>query len=403
MAEYYVSPPEERLPEETPAPAPGAYPPPAEDAVGSAASGSGGRSRRAAFRRGKNALLFAAAGAALCGVIAASPVKPAQAPEPLNTAAPTVTAAAVTQTAPTEPAPTEPAVLTDAQRLVSVGLWKNVSANEWVRFNADGTGWWFDGTFFGCMTWKETAEGGVEYEAAMAYLGPEREENYSWAPEKEGDSLHSAKSNGRIGLAPEEDRFTCPGLRFGEGDYLPDGMSIDASVMDGVYGKTAAQLVSGKVWQTDRTSDLGIPCAPSGEEKPEIYTDKVYVQYMDFTSGAFRIATQNGGLLQLEQQAEIGMIEIGEPAPALDIPFALSAGAKETAAYFDIDVDAQYVFRSAYTPGDTQSNNMHLLWGHKFGPDPTRVYLLFTPAGPRIGFRTVDWYPHNYTLLAPAQ
>ncbi len=395
MAEYYVSPPEDRLPEETPAPAPGAYPPPAEDAVGY--SGPGRRKRGGkTFRRGKNVLLAAAAGAALCGVIAAAPMKPALPAEPT---AVTADAGQTAQTAQTDPVPTEPAVLTEAQRLVDAGLWKNTAAEEWVCFYADGTGWWYDGAYFGPMTWTEVPDGGITYEASMAYLSPEREYTYDWAPEKEGDSLHSAKENGSIALQPEEDRFTCPGLRFGEGDFVPDPTPIDASVMENVRGKTAAQLLSGTAWRTAETGDLGIPCAPSGEEKPEIYTDLVYVQRMDFSAGTLRIAARDGGLLQLEQQAGIGMIELGEPASALDLTFTVPADEK-AAAYADVGIDAQYVYRSAYVPGNTEYNNMHLLWGHKFGPDPTRVYLLITASGLRLGFKTVDWYPDNYTLLA---
>ena len=232
MAEYNGLPPEGKLPEETPAPPSGVCPPPEEGASGAFAPDASERRQRktAARQRSQSALLLALAGAALCGVIYSAPMKPAAAVEP---------PAAATAAEPTQPAPpkTEPAVLTAAERLVAAGTWKNSAEREWVHFNADGTGWWYDGTYFGCMAWEEDADGGVSYEAAMAYLGPERKYNYDWAPEKEGDTLHSAEESGSIELLAEEDRFTCPGLRFGEGAFVPDDTPIDASVMDGVCGK----------------------------------------------------------------------------------------------------------------------------------------------------------------------
>ena len=283
MAEYNA------LPPESPSTAPGVWPPPEEGAAGNTTSARSERGK-AARKRSKNALLLAVAGVTLCGVIYAAPVKPAAAPE---LPAEPVIEEPVTEPEPPQPeasepppAEPEPAAPTDAERLVEIGTWKNTAANEWVHFNADGTGWWFDGTYFGCMDWTEDADGGVRYEAAMAYLGPERKYSYDWSPEKDGDSLHCTDASGSIALLPNEDRFACPGLRFGTGSYLPDDTPIDAAVMDGVCGKTASELLSGTSWHMAETSDLGIPIAPSSPDKPGVYTDLVYVQSIDFGAGS---------------------------------------------------------------------------------------------------------------------
>jgi hypothetical protein len=403
MAEYSDMPPEERLPEEIPTPAPSAYPPPEEGVSGNTAGGRSEHSRsgKAARQRAKSALLFAIAGVTLCGVISTAPMKPAAtAVPPVETAVtePTAEPAPTPLPATPPPAETEPPVLTAAERLVAIGTWKNSAENEWVHFNEDGTGWWYDGTFFGCMDWAEDQDGGVRYDAAMAYLGPGRKYSYDWAPETEGDSMHCTDSSGSIALLPNEDRFSCPGLRFGTGSYLPDDMPIDASVMDGVCGKTPSELLSGTSWHMVETSNLGIPIAPSSPDKPGVYTDLVYVQSIDFGSGSFRLSTRDGGLL--EQWID-GTTETGAVSPTLDVPFALSAGGKLSAsALCEINANCHYVFYSDYSPGNTEYNNMQLLWGHQYGPEPEEIYLFFTGEGPRLGMRFSDWYPDNYTLLA---
>ena len=392
------------LPPESPAAAPGVWPPPEEGAAGN----TGIRSERgwkAARKRSNNALLLAVAGAALCGAIYAAPVKPAAAPEPSMEPVVAEPIAEPPQQEPAQPEPTqpppaepEPVPPTDAERLVEIGTWKNTAANEWVHFNAGGTGWWYDGTWFGCMDWTEDADGGVRYEAAMAYLGPERKYSYDWSPEKDGDSLHCTDSSGSIALLPNEDRFACPGLRFGTGSYLPDDTPIDASVMDGVCGKTASELLSGTAWHMAETSDLGIPIAPSSPDKPGVYTDLVYVQSIDFGAGSLRLSTRDGGLLE---EWINGTDETGAVSPTLDVSFSPSAGGSLSAsALYEIGVNCHYVYYSDYSPGNTEYNNMQLLWGHQFGPEPEELYVLFSAEGPRLGMRFSDWYPDNYTLLA---
>ena len=316
--------------------------------------------------------------------------------EPLTEPEPEPSLAEPIQPPPAEPEPVPP---TDAERLVEIGTWKNTTANEWVHFNADGTGWWYDGTWFGCMDWTEDEDGGVRYEAAMAYLGPERKYSYDWSPEKDGDSLHCTESGGSIELLPNQDRFACPGLRYGDSAYLPDDTPIDAAVMDGVCGKTASELLAGTAWHMAEISDLGIPIAPSSPDKPGVYTDLVYVQSIDFGAGSFRLSTRDGGLLE---EWINGTDETGAVSPTLDVSFSPSAGGSLSAsALYEIGVNCHYVYYSDYSPGNTEYNNMQLLWGHQFGPEPEELYVLFTAEGPRLGMRFSDWYPDNYTLLSP--
>ena len=423
MAGYDGLPPEERLPEEDPSPAPEAFPPPEE---GSSGDTSGEQRERGGFpglRRGKSALLLALAGAALCAVIAASPVRPAPvSPGPAATIAPTPEPASAPTSAPapsaaptaaptapqTSPEPTapppeetEPPALTDAGRLTATGTWKNTAADEWAHFNADGSGWWYDGTWFGLMAWREDESGGVTYTAAMAYLDPERKSSYDWAPEKEGDTLHSVSAGGAIALEAEEDRFACPGLRFGEGEFIPDDTPIDASFIERVCGKTAGELISGTVWRMAETSDLGIPVAPSGEEKPELYTDLVYVESLDFSAGVYRLTARDGGLLQREHWGEDGSADREEPVEVLEVPFTLLDGEETAFAFLKLGTDVQYCYYSEYRAGDPEFSNLHLLWGHNTSASYAKAYLLITCSGLRLGMNSVDWYPHNYTLLAP--
>jgi len=304
----------------------------------------------------------------------------------------------------TPPAEAEPDALTDAERLVAIGTWKNSAESEWVHFSADGTGWWYDGTYFGCMAWEEGADGVVAYEASMAYLGPGSRFIDDHVSEKEGDCLHSARESGNIDLLAEEDRFICPGLRFGEGAYLPDDTPIDASVTDGIVGKTVGELLSGTTWHMAEYSDLGIPVAPSLEGgKPEVYTDLIYVQSMDFAVGVLCLATRDDGLLWREDWTVVGEGIYGDAADTLDVPYTLGDGEERAKATFDIYVDITYGFFSDLHPGDVEYNNMHFLWGRQIGPEPTEVYLLITSAAVRLGIGPVDLYPDNYTLLAPGQ
>jgi len=390
MAGYNGLPPEETLP------APEVCPPPEEGSFGSTDGGTA-RGGKAARRRSKNALLLAFAGSVLIAVICAAPMEPAAAEPPEEPPA----AEAPIET-PVEETVEEPsAARTAAERLAAVGTWKNADAGEWAHFNADGTGWWYDGTYFGFMAWEEDADGGVAYKASMSYLGPEREYIDEHAPEKEGDSLQIASSRGDVALLADEDRFTCPGLRFGEGTYLPDDTPIDASVMDGVLGKTVSELLFGTAWHMTETSDLGIPTAPSeGGGKPELYTDLVYVQSMDFAAGTFRLATRDGGLMEREEWASENRVNYtGEISSVMDAPFTLSPTEGETvSAWVKFYTDFMFNYRSDYREGDVEYSNMHLLWGKGFGR-PSRLCLLVTGEGVRLGIE-VDLYPHNYTLLA---
>ncbi len=405
MADYDGLPPEERLPAEDPPPAPEVCPPPEEGASG---VGPGERKRGGAVWRERSALLLALAGAALCGVISASPVKPE--PAVICTPAPTVAATPAATPAPT-PAPTpEPTeepelpVLTDAERLTDVGTWKNTAENEWVHFNADGTGWWFDGTWFGLMAWTEDEEGGVSYQAAMAFLGPERKYSYDWAPEKEGDAINRVTGEGDIALEAEEDRFACPGLRFGEGVFLPDDTPIDDSYVTQVCGKTAEEFSSGTVWHMAETSDLGIPLIPGGNEEKKVYTDLVYVESLDFSAGVYRLTTRDDGLLQLTvEDADGSIFDTGEPVKVLEVPFTLYNGEETVYCALKLTVDIWYTYRYDYRPGDTEYNNLNLGWGTRWESAESHVpvFLLITETGLRLGMESVDWYPHNYTLLAP--
>lgn len=397
MAEFSSLPPEESLPEENPAPAPGTCPPPEEGGPGAVADAGSERvyGRTLGRRTAKNALLLAIAGFTLCGMIYTAPVKPAA-------AAKVPAEQPVTETPAAQPVPvdTEPAVLTAAQRLVAIGTWKNSGENEWVHFNEGGTGWWYDGVYFGSMVWDEDADGGVGYEASIAYLSPEPEWIDEHAPEHEGDCLRFDASSGSIALSPNEDCFSCPGLRFGDGSYLPDDTVIDASsVMDGISGKTAVELLSGTTWHMTETNDLGIPIDPS--EDKGFYTDLVYVQSVDFAAGTIRLTTRDGGLLQGEvyHTGENRYLPVGEPADMLDVPFALPVEEDATPAFFYMDIDFGFIYISDYHPGDVEYNNMHTLWGRYFGPYPSDARLLMTGSGVRLGIK-VDYYPNNYTLLA---
>ena len=398
MAEFDPLPSELTLPKEFPQPAPEIYPPPEEGTAGTAAVETEAQKRRRLRHRKRNAFLLAAAGAALCGVMYTAPKGPTTTTEP-----PGESSVSEPITKPTQPAlvETEPVVLTGAERLVAVGTWKNGAENEWVHFNADGSGWWYDGTYFGRMVWEEGSDGSVRYEAGMAYLGPGLQFQDEHSPEKEGDCLHSAESSGGIDLLADEDCFTCPGLRFGEGSYLPDDTAIDTSVMDGVCGKTAAELVGGTSWHMAEISDLGIPVAPSLEGgKSEVYTDMVYVQSIDFAAGTLTLATRDDGLLWLEDWAVTGDFIYSEAAPALDASFTLADGVNRVKGTVDLSIETTFGFFSDMHPGDVEYNNQHFLWGRQVGPDPTEVYLLITSAGLRLGIDCMDLFADNYTLLA---
>jgi len=252
------------------------------------------------------------------------------------------------------------------------------------------------------MVWEENADGGISYEASIAYIGPgEAFYDRGSFPEKEGDTIHHTKSSGSIELPSDEDRFSCPGLLFGEGSYLPDDIAIDASVMDGICGKSAAELVSGTVWHVTQTSDLGIPYAPSEGKMP--YTDQVYVQSIDFSAGILRLTTRDGGLLDHVFVTEDDRhVPADDPARTLDISFGpIEDEEKNAPAYVFLPVEAIYDYYADYVPGDTEYNNLHLLFGRGFNPDSIFVRLLFTASGFRLGVPAIDLYPNNYTILAP--
>ena len=405
MAEFNPLPPEYKHPEEYPAPAPGIFPPPEEGSAGAAAGEGSGRKRR--NWSSKSALLLAAAGITLLGVLHTAPTQPAAAEPPAETvAAQPVTEPAPTQPAPTQPAPTEtePAAPTDAERLVAVGTWKNAAESEWVHFDADNTGWWYDGTYFGRMTWQEDASGSVSYEAGIAYLSPELKFNDAPGSEREEDCLHSAKESGSIELYPEEDHFACPGLRFGAGSYLPDDTAIDDTVMDGVCGKTLTELLAGTSWHMAQTGDLGIPFAPAQDVgKTELYTDLVYVQSIDFSAGTFTLTTRDGGFLEEDYYTADGSFHTGTVDHTFRIPFSpVSEENGMSSAVLKLDLDAMFTYYSDYRSGDEDYNYSHLLWGRSYRSADAHesVYLLLTASGIRLGMDTVDLFTDNYTLLA---
>ncbi|MCR5041803.1 MAG: hypothetical protein K6C36_06895 [Clostridia bacterium] len=405
MAEFNGLPPEEMLPEENPAPAPGVCPPPEEGGVGAADEGGTRREHRAGYarQRSKSALVLAVAGVALCGVIYTAPLKPASAGEPPSAETAAAEPAAEGEAArPT--AETEPVVLTAAERLVRIGTWKNSAEDEWVHFNAGGAGWWYDGTYFGRMAWEEDADGKVSYEAAIAYLSPEREYSYDWAPEKEGDTPKSAESSGIIALDAEDDRFTAPGLRFGEGTYIPDDMPIDASSVDAALGKTASELLVGTAWHMIEASDFGIPITFGEDEGEQLYTDMVFVQGMDFLSGVFTLTSRDGCVLVIENWVGNNIGVSQGPTRALAVPFSLSVDEDEnesvTACVY-VDTETEFWCYTDYRLGDEEFNNLHRLWGADLSGQKTNaVYLLFTEAGLRLAIRSCDWYQNNYTILA---
>ena len=397
----------ERPPEEIPAPPPGVCPPPEEGAAEAPGHARRARSRRGSARRRSQtgALLLAFAGLALCGAIYAAPVKPATAPQRPADAAVTQP---VTPPEPTpgvqtqEPVETPEAPPTDAQRLVAAGIWKNTAADEWVRFCEDGTGWWYDGTYFGRMEWREDDDGAVSYAAAIAYYSPERKYVYDWCPETDGDTPHSAEAEGEIALLAEEDRFTCPGLRFGEGAYLPDDTSIDASVVEAALGKTAAELLSGTAWHMVSASDFGIPCTFGEDDYAQIYTDQVYVQSMDFSSGVFTLTTRDGAVMVVENwvDGEVGVSQ--GPTRTLSVPFAFSSeDTDRAAACVYAESDTEFWLYTDYLTGDNEYNNRTRLWGADLSGSATLpVYLFFTDDGMRIAVSSCDWYQHNFTVLA---
>ncbi|MCR4805381.1 MAG: hypothetical protein K5981_06965 [Clostridia bacterium] len=392
MADYSGFLPEEHLPEEVAPPAPGVCPPPEEGSSGAMAEGRRDRQSRGgkiARLKKRSALLLAAAGVALCGVVYAAPMTPAKAWEP------------PAETAAVEPAEEpEPETPVAVNRLVEAGTWKNEAESEWVHFNEDGSGWWYDGTYFGFMEWTEDADGGFSYKAIISWIGPERKYVDDYFPEKEGDTLLCKTSRGSIELSADGELFTCPGLKFGEGTYAPDDTVIDASAAEDVCGKTLGELLSGTTWHMVEYSDLGIPVAPS--EDKGLYTDLVYVQSMDFAAGTFRIAARDGGLLQKEIHTEDGrVLPEGAVESTLDVPFTIDAEAA-VSDWFDLYIDFVYTYCSDYIPGDTEYNNMHLLWGQSWDSSrgPSAGYLVVTEDGIRVGTK-VDLYPNNYTLLAP--
>lgn len=404
MAESYGLPPEENIPEEDPARAPEVWLPPEEGAILTAEEDDPQRThlrvRRSFRQRSRNALLLAVAGVTLCGVVASAPMKPAEAFTP-----PAETAAVEPVEEP------EPAVLTAGDRLVSIGTWKNSAEDEWVHFYDDGTGWWYDGTYFGRMAWEETDDGGVTYEAAIAYLGEEWNHDLDSpvATEREGLTINDKRSEGSIALREEEDLFTCPGLLYGNGTYVPDDTPIDASVMDAVRGKSNLQLVAGSMWHMEQTSDLGVSFEANSpdtyeEDRKVDYTDKVYVESIDFAACNIRLTTRDGGLLEREYYTP-GMTDYtGEVSRPMDFPFTLPADdGKVVPAWIDADKgDQGYNYRSDYRPGgtdeDTVYNNRRLLFGVCFS---SRIYMLFTQDGLRLGMYFIDTYIHDYTILAP--
>ena len=150
------------------------------------------------------------------------------------------------------------------------------------------------------------------------------------------------------------------------------------------------------------TSDLGIPLVPGGNEEKKIYTDLVYVDSVDFSSGVYRLTTRDDGLLQLTVDGADGIFDTEEPVKVLEVPFTLLNG-EETVYYaLKLAVDIWYTYRYDYRPGDTEYNNQHLGWGTRWESAESHVTacLLITETGLRLGMESTDWYPHNYTLLA---
>lgn len=139
--------------------------------------------------------------------------------------------------------------LLDVDILLKYGTWQSADGKYTAHFNEDGTGWWYDGEYFGRMVWREKEEGSVYYECAAA--GPSQYQSHD-------GSFYSCytviSSFGYVGISgsSEEDYAATLNSPYKEGDSdyypAPEAVINTQEIEDYLY-VPVEEVVKGTTWR----------------------------------------------------------------------------------------------------------------------------------------------------------
>ena len=167
-----------------------------------------------------------------------------------------------------EPEPT-PEPIDVRATLVSYGTW-GTTGGDYLHFDEDGTGWCFDGEYFGLLTFEGDAES-VSFRVVVTTRGEHLESipgKPGAAPDEEWSGVvftaTATITREELTHADPYELFTADPYLDGSWDhFVPAEIAADLSVLESVRGKTAEELLTGS-WGIQEsylptTTAFGVP------------------------------------------------------------------------------------------------------------------------------------------------
>ncbi len=200
--------------------------------------------------------------------------------------------------------------------LVQIGTWGN-SAGSYCHFNSDGTGWVYDGNYFGYLSFTGDDES-VSLSISLTTPGgmlTESSEKSSWHVYRSVrsnavitgmDLMRTPDDSFALNLDDpysESDFTSAPGPS--SFDYRPASLTVNTAFLDSLRGKTAMEAIAGYSWGIKEEYK---PSDTYGFGQP--YAEVVYLM-PDGTGGAYIKDTVGA---TFGKEAEISAVPVDETA-----------------------------------------------------------------------------------------
>ena len=145
----------------------------------------------------------------------------------------------------------EPEPIDVRATLVAFGTW-GTESGDWLHFDEDGTGWCYDGEYFGLLTFSGDAES-VRFHSTVTTRGEHLERVSDKPGESAGEPGPGAVTvtdtvitRAELTSADPFDLYTAdPYMESGWDHFVPGTVTADLTVLESVRGQTAEELLSG--------------------------------------------------------------------------------------------------------------------------------------------------------------